>query len=88
MVAVAESRLTGCVNIGSGEAPPVKEIVGMIGELGGRPDLVRLGAVPYYEGEPMLIVADNRKLRSTGWKPRWGLRDGLRNALEWWRTRP
>ncbi len=88
VVSVAEGRVEGCVNIGSGEAPTVREIVTTIGELGGRPDLIRLGAVPYYEGEPMLIVADNAKLRSTGWKPRWGLRDGLRNAFEWWRTRP
>lgn len=88
VVAVAESRLSGCVNIGSGEAPPVKEIVTTIGELGGRPELVKLGAVPYYEGEPMLIVADNAKLKSTGWSPRWTLREGLRNTFDWWKGRP
>jgi nucleoside-diphosphate-sugar epimerase len=85
--AIAESRLTGCVNVGSGEAPAVKEIVSTLGEAVGRPELLRFGAVPYYEGEPMLIVADNAKLRSTGWAPRWGLKEGLRHAVEWWRTR-
>jgi nucleoside-diphosphate-sugar epimerase len=88
VVAVAESPLIGCVNIGSGEAPTVKEIATTIGKLGGHPELVRLGAVPYYEGEPMLIVADNGKLRSTGWSPRWTLHEGLRNAFDWWKGRP
>jgi nucleoside-diphosphate-sugar epimerase len=85
--AVAESRLEGAVNIGSGRAPAVKEIVTRIGELGGRPDLVRLGAVSYYPGEPMLIVADNARLRSTGWTPAYDLERGLRHAFEWWKGR-
>jgi nucleoside-diphosphate-sugar epimerase len=82
---VAESRLSGPVNIGSGRAPAVREIVTTLGRLAGRPELVELGAVPYYPGEPMLIVADNAKLRSTGWVPRYGLEEGLRHTLEWWR---
>ncbi len=85
--AVAFSRLEGAVNIGSGEAPTVREIVARIGALGGRPDLIRLGAVPYYPGEPMLIVADNAKLRTTGWSPRYGLDRGLAQAYEWWKSR-
>lgn len=85
--AVAESRLTGCVNVGAGEAPTVKEIVTTIGEAVGRPELLRFGAVPYYEGEPMLIVADNAKLRSTGWSPRIGLPEGVARTVEWWRAR-
>lgn len=85
--AVAESRLSGCVNIGAGEAPTVKELVSTIGALVGRPELLRFGAVPYYEGEPMLIVADNAKLRSTGWSRRWTLEEGLRHTVDWWRAR-
>lgn len=83
---VAESRLEGPVNIGSGQAPSIKEIVTRIGALGGRPDLIQLGAVPYYEGEPMLIVADNAKLASTGWTPSYALDRGLSETFSWWRT--
>lgn len=82
---VAESGLTGPVNIGSGQAPAVREIVTTLGRLTGRPELVELGAVPYYPGEPMLIVADNAKLRSTGWAPRYALEEGLRQTVDWWR---
>ncbi len=85
--AVAMSRLEGVVNIGSGMAPTVREVVNRIGELGGRPDLIRLGAVPYFPGEPMLIVADNARLRSTGWSPRYDLQRGLSHTMEWWTDR-
>ena len=82
---VAESALVGCVNIGSGEAPLVKDLVSGLGELTGRPELIRLGAVPYWQGEPMLIVADNAKLRSTGWTRRYDLDSALRHTVDWWR---
>src|SRR5262245_61218407 len=83
--AVAESRLQGCVNIGSGTAPSVKEIVTKIAALGGRPELIQWGAYLSKPGEPMLIQCDNAKLRSTGWTPKIGLDEGLRRTFEWWR---
>lgn len=86
--AVAESRLTGPVNIGSGQAPAIKEILGHIGDLGGHPELIQLGTLPYFENEPMLIAAETTKLRSTGWAPRYDLEQGLRSTLEWWREQP
>ncbi len=86
--AVAESPLTGPVNIGSGKAPEVREIVNLLGRIGERPDLIRLGALPRPEGEPPLIVADNAKLRSTGWAPRYDLEEGLADVFAWWRSQP
>jgi nucleoside-diphosphate-sugar epimerase len=82
---VAESRLEGCVNIGSGSAPSVKEIVTRIAGLGGRPELIQWGAYPQKPGDPMLIQCDNAKLRSTGWAPKYSLEEGLRHTFEWWR---
>lgn len=84
-VSVLESTLQGPVNIGSGEAPSVREIVSKIAELGGRPDLIRWGAFPQREGDPMLIRADNARLRSTGWAPRHTLDQGLRHTFAWWK---
>jgi len=82
---VAESRLTGCVNIGSGSAPSVREIVTKIAELGGHPDVIQWGAYPAKPGEPKLIQCDNAKLRSTGWAPAYDLDRGLRHTFDWWR---
>ena len=79
---VGESRLTGCVNVGSGRASTFLEIGSLIGDLAGRPDLIG----PAVPGEPIRIVADNAKLRTTGWAPRYTLESGLRHAFEWWAT--
>lgn len=84
---VATSRLTGTVNIGSGNPVSIREILTRIGDLSGRPHLVWLGALPYYEGEPMLISADNSKLLSTGWMPKYDIATGLRQTFEWWRKK-
>jgi nucleoside-diphosphate-sugar epimerase len=85
--AVAESRLEGVVNVGSGAPTTVREIMTTIGEYGHRPDLIRLGEMEYYPGEPMLVTAEVGKLRSTGWAPTVSLGYGLRRTFDWWRER-
>lgn len=85
VVDIAESELTGCVNVGSGYAPTVKEIADTIGKLTGRPELLKFGAIPYWDGEPMLIMAKNERLRSTGWAQKKSLSEGLAETVEWWR---
>jgi nucleoside-diphosphate-sugar epimerase len=87
VTAVAQSKLTGAVNIGSGVPVTVREIGLKIGELLGKPKLVKLAALPYSLTEPMHIVADNTKLRSTGWKSRYDLASGLRQTIDWWKRR-
>jgi nucleoside-diphosphate-sugar epimerase len=87
VVAVAQSSLKGAVNIGMGTPTTVAEIGTKIGELIGKPELVKLGALPYPPTEPIHIVADNTKLLSTGWRPRYGLDEGLRQTIAWWETR-
>jgi nucleoside-diphosphate-sugar epimerase len=82
---VAESDLEGVVNIGSGNAPSVAEIARMLAQKIGRPELLKLGVIPYCAGESMHIQADNRKLLSLGWRPNYTLESGLKNAVDWWR---
>ena len=86
--AVAGSRLTGAVNIGSGIPVTVREIATKIGEALERVNLLKVGAIPYGASEPMHLLADNTKLREgTGWKPRHSLDEGLRQTIEWWKSR-
>jgi len=86
--AIAQSKLTGAVNVGSGAPITIRDIAVKIGELLNRPDLIKLGAFPWSPTEPMHILADNTKLREgTGWKPRYNLEDGLRQTIDWWKSR-
>jgi UDP-glucuronate decarboxylase len=87
--AVARSKLLGAVNVGSGAPVTVRDIALKIGQLLDRADLIKVGALPYGPTEPMHLLADNTKLRDgTGWKPRFGLEDGLRQTIDWWQRQP
>jgi nucleoside-diphosphate-sugar epimerase len=83
--AVAGSALTGVVNLGSGAPVTNREIVLKIGAILGRPELVKLGDLPYRAGDPMFVCADVRRLRQyTGWQPAYGIDRGLQHTIDWW----
>src|SRR5205085_4333447 len=84
--ALLDSDVRGAVNIGSGEAVPVRDVVELVGEAAGRPGLVRFGEVPERPGDPPLIEADVRRLRDeVRWRPEIPLADGIRETVEWWK---
>lgn len=86
-VALVDSEATGAVNVASGEAVTVRQVVDTLAELAGRPDLPRPGALPDREGDPPRLVADVSRLRDeVGFAPRIGLRAGLQGTLEWLRA--
>ncbi len=86
-VALLESTLEGPVNIGSGEATTLGEIVERIAEkLDGR-RLVQL-RVPSFSSEPSLLLADVTRLASTGWRKKFDLDSGLAHTIEWWHSQP
>lgn len=86
LATLATSDTTGCVDIGTGRACSVADVVGMLARMVGRPDLVQLGALPTRD-EPARLVADTRALRALRALPRIPLEVGLREALALHRTR-
>ncbi len=85
---LTDSGVTGPVNIGSGKPVAVKDIVGRIGEITGRPDLIRYGQIPVPSSDPPLIVADNRRLvREVGWTQNYTLEEGLETTISWLKQR-
>lgn len=85
LVALLDSDVRGPVNIGSGERLSIRDVVGYLGELSGRPDLVRLGAIPARHHEQQLVVPNLRRLRDeVGFHPQRSVRDGLELTLRWW----
>jgi len=79
------SNIQGAVNIGSGNAVSVKDIVLKIGELTGKTGLIEVGALPTRKNEKPLIHADIRKLSNElNWKPRFNLEEGLKHTINWW----
>ena len=88
ITAVLNSDLRGAVNIASGQAIAVREVVQMIGRMIGRPERVRLGAIADRPDDCPLLVGDIRRLREeVGWNPQYSLEQGLMQTVEWWQQR-
>lgn len=88
LVTLLLSQVTGPVNVASGEAVSIREVVEAIAAEVGRPDLPRFGARPTAPDEPPRLFADVRRLRrEVGWAPRIDMRTGLADTVAWWRGR-
>jgi nucleoside-diphosphate-sugar epimerase len=87
LVDVSLSQLRGPVNIGSGDPVRVREVVQAIGAITGRADLIDVGGRAENLIDPPYVCADNRRLRDeAGWRPRYGLLEGLEQTISWWRS--
>lgn len=86
--ALVDSEVQGAVNVASGSPLRVRELVEKVAGTIGRPDLVRLGALPDRPGDPPSVTADVRRLRGeVGWRERFGIDAGLEATIDWWRRR-
>jgi len=87
-VEILDSDLAGDVNVASGSATTVADVLRTIGEIIGRPELVALGRVPAPPHDLPVLTANASMLRSRF--PQLfpvGLRTRLCETVEWWRSR-
>lgn len=86
-VALLESDVRGPVNIASGDAVPLKEVIYAIADCLDKRALVQLGAVPAPAGEPDVLMADISRLQGeVGFRPRHGLKEGIFQTIEYMKT--
>lgn len=82
---LANPRAEGVYNLGSPEAPPLRETVTRLRDLIGAGDL-GFGEVPYRPDQVMVLAADVKRLEGLGWHPAVELEQGLRETVAWSRT--
>lgn len=85
---LAEGGAEGAFNLCSGEPVRLRRIVEMAAEKTGFKGNILWGALPAaFEEE--FVVGDNGRLEeATGWRPRWGLDEGLDQTIAWHRENP
>ena len=87
LVALLDSELRGTVNVSSGRATQIRDIVLTLGSLLGRPELVQLGALPARANDAPMVVGDNAKIMAElGWQPKFELESGLAHTIDWWKA--
>jgi nucleoside-diphosphate-sugar epimerase len=74
---------SGIYNVCSGCGVSIRTVAEAVADEMRKPRrLLRFGEIPYRPDEPMRIVGDNRRFgEATGWKPRYGLNEGIRAML-------
>jgi nucleoside-diphosphate-sugar epimerase len=88
LASLLDSAARGAYNLASGRATTIRSIVEMLGELTGRADLLRIGAIPARANDAPLVLGDSAlALREFGWKSNITLREGLRSTVDWWKAR-
>lgn len=88
VVSVLDSAVEGPINVGSGTAVTLRDIVLTVGRMLGREDLLKLGAIPSRANDAPLVVADIERLSTElKWQPRYSLESGIAHTIEWWRQK-
>ncbi|HQU82116.1 MAG TPA: NAD(P)-dependent oxidoreductase [Pyrinomonadaceae bacterium] len=82
-----DSDVKGAVNIASGRAVTIKEIVLQTAEMLGKTENIHFGAIEAAKNEPLSIVADTRILNEkVGWRERYGIASGLAQTINYWKN--
>jgi nucleoside-diphosphate-sugar epimerase len=87
LVELLLSNVRGPVNIASGNAIPVRDVILTGATIVGRPDLVQFGARAGPNHDPPCLAATVSILRDqVGFNPTYSLESGLRNTVDWWKA--
>jgi nucleoside-diphosphate-sugar epimerase len=85
IAALTISDVQGTVNVASGEPRSVADIARMIGQISGRSELIRLGALADKKNDPPRITAVVNRLRDeVGFRSSISLETGLKDAFDFW----
>lgn len=83
LIKLIRSKGLGIVNLASGEAVRIKDIVRMIKSLTQSESVINYGAIPYPAGQTMYLCGNIDKLTQLlDWKPEISLEEGLRKTIE------
>jgi nucleoside-diphosphate-sugar epimerase len=86
-VAILESNFSGDINVASGDAVTLEDIVHRIAARLDAADRIDFGHYPRRAADPQKITADISRLRdSIDWTPKYDLDSAIDHTIAWWRS--
>ncbi|QQN62737.1 NAD(P)-dependent oxidoreductase [Bradyrhizobium diazoefficiens] len=82
-LAVTHAAARGIFNVGSAEAPPLRETVTRLRDLVDPRASLGFGELAYRPDQVMVLAADVSRMLALGWKPEVPLDEGLRETVSW-----
>lgn len=83
-LALTTDGAAGVFNVGSSDAPLLRETVSTLRSLVNPDADLGFGDIPYRPDQVMVLQADIGRLRTLGWQPQVGLHDGLSETVSWY----
>lgn len=77
----ASFEASDSIEVGSGEAVAIRDFVELVKRTARASTELEFGAIPHRPKEPMLCVADTKRLHSLGWRAKVSLNEGLAQML-------
>ncbi|EJN12831.1 nucleoside-diphosphate-sugar epimerase [Bradyrhizobium sp. YR681] len=82
-LAITHDSARGIFNVGSPEAPPLRETVTRLRDLVDPAASLGFGELAYRPDQVMILAADVSRMLALGWKPEVSLDEGLRETVDW-----
>lgn len=86
-VALLDSHVEGCVDIGTGRGTKIGDVVRLIAKKMDATEYVRFSSTEQSEPTPFSLLANGSRLeKEVGWSPKYTLSQGIDKTLAWWRN--
>ncbi|WP_233465555.1 NAD-dependent epimerase/dehydratase family protein [Bradyrhizobium daqingense] len=82
-LAITHDAASGIFNLGSPDAPPLRETVTRLRDLVDPGATLGFGELAYRPDQVMVLAADVSRTLALGWKPEVSLDEGLRETVNW-----
>jgi len=82
-MAITRDAANGVFNVGSPDAPPLRETVTRLRDLVDPGAALGFGELAYRPDQVMVLAADVSRTLALGWKPEVSLDEGLRETVNW-----
>jgi UDP-glucose 4-epimerase len=86
-IAIESPSARGLFNVGSSDAPPLRDTLERLRDLVDRTAELGFGDIPYRPDQVMILQADVGRLAALGWKPAIDFQTGLRETVAWYAER-